>query len=93
MADPIDDKLRAKHKAYWRANLKILAALLGVWFFSSYVLGIMMADQLNNYKVPGTEFPVGFWFAQQGSIYIFVALIVIYTKLMDQLDARFDVAE
>ena len=71
-------------KEYWKKNLRILLILLSVWFVSSFGFGIIFAEQLNNIKIGG--FKLGFWFAQQGSIYIFVILIFIYVHLMNKLD-------
>jgi len=70
--------------AYWRANLGLMAKLLTVWFVTSYGLGILFVEPLNRFHLGG--FPLGFWFAQQGSIYVFVVLILIYARRMDQLD-------
>ncbi|WP_305042363.1 DUF4212 domain-containing protein [Geoalkalibacter sp.] len=78
-------------QAYWFAVLKLLAIILGIWFFVAYGLGIIFASALNNIHVGG--YPLGFWFAHQGSMYIFIALIFIYAKLMGQLDKKFDVHE
>ena len=78
---------------YWRRNLRYLGALLSVWFLVSFGAGIMFADALNGIRVPGTGFPLGFWFAQQGSIYVFVVLIFVYVILMNRLDREFDVDE
>ena len=78
---------QASEKAYWRANLKILAALLAVWAFSGFFLSIVFVEPLNEIKLGG--FPLGFWFAQQGSIYIFIAIIFVYVVLMERLDKRF----
>lgn len=78
-------------KAYWNKNLKILAVLLVIWFISSFGFGILFADQLNEIRVGG--FKLGFWFAQQGSIYIFVILIFIYVRLMNKLDKEHGVEE
>ena len=69
--------------AYWRANLRLMAKLLAVWFVASYGLGILFVESLNRFHLGG--FPLGFWFAQQGSIYVFVVLILIYARRMDQL--------
>lgn len=77
--------------AYWRRNLKILGILLTIWFFVSYGCGILFAETLNGFKIGG--FPLGFWFAQQGSIYVFVVLIFIYVRLMNKLDKEFGVEE
>ena len=78
---------------YWARNLRILFVLLAIWWAVSYGAGIIWADSLNSISIPGTGFKVGFWFAQQGSIYVFVALIFIYSKLMNKLDEEFDVHE
>ena len=80
--------MRDKHaRAYWRANVRILAGLLSVWFFISYVCGILLADTLDAIRFGG--FKLGFWIAQQGSFYVFVVLIIVYVVLMDRLDARY----
>ena len=78
-------------KAYWRKNLIYLSCLLGVWFLVSYGCGILFASHLNSFTIGG--FPLGFWFAQQGAIYVFVLLILIYVILMNRLDRKFDVDE
>lgn len=78
-------------KAYWRENLKYLAILLSIWFLVSYVFGIFLVEQLNTIKIGG--FKLGFWFAQQGSIYVFVILIIVYVKLMNTLDKKYGVHE
>ena len=78
---------------YWRRNIRYLAVLLGIWFVASYGLGILLAEPLNRIRIPGTGLPLGFWFAQQGSIYVFVALIFVYVRLMNRLDREFDVDE
>ena len=70
--------------AYWRANLRLMAKLLAVWFVASYGLGILFVEPLNRFRLGG--FPLGFWFAQQGSIYVFIILIFIYARRMDTLD-------
>ena len=72
---------------YWSINLKYLSILLFIWFISSFGLGVFFVDVLNNFNIGG--FPLGFWFAQQGSIYIFVVLIFTYVFLMNRLDKRF----
>jgi len=84
-----DDRCRA----YWRANLKLVGALLAVWAFVSFGCGILLADWLDQWVLPGTTYPIGFWCAQQGSIYVFVLLIVIYVLAMNRLDRRFGVEE
>ena len=76
---------------YWDKNLAYVGILLFVWFFVSFFCGILMADYLNQFRILGV--PMGFWFAQQGSIYIFVVLIFIYTWLMNRLDHHYNVDE
>lgn len=80
-----------KAQAYWRANLKIMAVLLSIWFVVSYGFGILLVDVLNQFQVMG--FKLGFWFAQQGSIYTFVVLIFVYVYKMNKLDRQFNVRE
>jgi putative solute:sodium symporter small subunit len=81
----------ARAHAYWRANLRYLAVLLAIWFVVSYGAGILAVDALDGIRIAG--FKLGFWFAQQGAIYVFVALIFVYVGLMNRLDRRFDVDE
>lgn len=76
-----------KAKAYWKENLKYLFILLVIWFCASYGLGIIFAETLDTIHLGG--FPLGFWFAQQGSIYIFVILIFVYVALMNKLDKKY----
>jgi len=78
---------KEKKKAYWKENLRYLAILLSIWFLVSYVFGIFLVDQLNTIRFGG--FKLGFWFAQQGSIYVFVIIIVIYIILMNKLDKKY----
>ncbi len=80
-------------RAYWRRNLTYVGVLLAIWFLVSYGFGILLVDVLNQVRIPGTGFPLGFWFAQQGSIYVFVALIFVYVWRMNRLDAEFGVDE
>lgn len=77
--------------AYWKRNLQTLGGLLAVWFLVSYGAGILFADALNTVSLGG--FPLGFWFAQQGAIYVFVVLIFVYQRLMNGLDKQFGVEE
>jgi len=79
--------------AYWKRNLRLLIVFLAVWWVVSYGAGILWVDSLDKFTIPGTGFKLGFWFAQQGSIYVFVALIFLYTWLMNKLDKEFDVHE
>jgi putative solute:sodium symporter small subunit len=76
---------------YWRANLRLMAVLLTIWFAVSYGCGILFVDQLDRFQIGG--FRLGFWFAQQGSIYVFVILIFVYVWRMNKLDRKFDVDE
>jgi len=78
-------------QAYWQAVLKLLAGVLGAWFIVSYGFGILFVEAMNNIHLGG--YPLGFWFAHQGSMYAFVAIIFIYAKLMGNLDKKFDVHE
>jgi putative solute:sodium symporter small subunit len=81
----------AKRKEYWSRNLKVLLTLLAIWFVVSFGFGILLADWLDNFRIFG--FKLGFWFAQQGSIYVFVVLIFVYVGIMNRLDREFDVHE
>jgi len=76
---------------YWKANLRLLFGCLVVWFIVSYVLGIWLAEALNSISIGGYQ--LGFWFAQQGSMYTFVVLIFFYASRMGKLDRQFDVHE
>jgi putative solute:sodium symporter small subunit len=78
-------------QAYWRANLKLVGWCLLVWFTVSYGCGILLVEALNGIQLFG--FKLGFWFAQQGSIYVFLVLIFFYAWRMNKLDRRFGVAE
>ena len=73
---------------YWRGNIRIMRALLLVWAFAGIGAGILFADYLNAFTIPGTGFPLGFWFAHQGSIAIFVAIILVYCICMNRLDRQ-----
>ena len=77
--------------SYWKSNLKIVSSLLIIWFLASFGAGIIFSDTIDKIKIGG--FQLGFWFAQQGSILIFVLLIVIYCFLMNRLDKKYDVTE
>ena len=80
-------------KAYFRANLRLIGVLLSIWAFVSFGCGILLAPWLNGFNLPFTEYPLGFWFAQQGSIYVFVLLILIYVVAMNRIDRRYGVDE
>ena len=77
---------------YWQANIRLVIGCLVVWFVVSFGCGILFAEQLNSIRILG-GYPLGFWFAQQGSIYTFVALIFFYAWRMNQLDRKFNVSE
>ena len=76
---------------YWKANLRLVAFCLSIWFLVSYLLGIVLVDQLNAFSLGG--YKLGFWFAQQGSIYVFVVLIFFYAYRMNKLDRQYHVQE
>ena len=76
---------------YWRANIRLMIWLLVIWFAVSFGCGILWVDQLNEFRVGG--FKVGFWFAQQGSIYVFVLLIFFYVWKMNRIDRKFGMDE
>ena len=78
-------------KQYWKRNKTYLIILLSIWFLVSFGFGIIWADDLNHYRLGG--YKLGFWFAQQGSIYIFVIIIFIYVWLMNRLDRKYQVNE
>jgi putative solute:sodium symporter small subunit len=82
---------KGKLQEYWKINLGYLIGLLVVWFVVSYGFGILFVNQLNAIQLGG--FKLGFWFAQQGSIYVFIILIFVYVALMNKLDKKFDVRE
>ena len=75
-------------QSYWRANIRLVLSLLFVWFFISFGCGILFVDTLGTIRFGG--FKLGFWIAQQGSIFVFVALILIYIRAMDKLDSKYD---
>ena len=81
----------SKAKNYWKENLRLVLSLLCVWFVASFVMGILLADILDNIRFFG--FKLGFWMAQQGSIYCFVILIFIYVYKMKKLDLKYGVDE
>jgi putative solute:sodium symporter small subunit len=76
---------------YWKANLKLVGWCLGIWFVVSFLFGIILVEQLNTISFGG--YKLGFWFAQQGSIYVFVILIFFYAYRMNKLDRKFGVSE
>lgn len=76
---------------YWKKNLRLLTILLAIWFMVSYGFGILLAEPLNQIQIGG--FKLGFWFAQQGSIYVFIIIIFVYVYRMNKLDREYDVHE
>lgn len=80
-----------RSEGYWRANVRVQRSLLIVWGIVGLVLAVLLAEPLNNVVIGG--FPLGFWIAQQGSIFVFVALIFIYARRMDRVDEDYDVHE
>lgn len=78
-------------QAYWKENLRIIMTYLAIWFVVSYGCGILFVEQLDEIAFFG--FPLGFWFGQQGSIYVFVGLIWAYVSSMNKLDEKYDVHE
>ena len=81
-------RLEAAKKAYWRANIRLLAVLMSVWFAVSFGAGILFRDFLDQFSIGG--YPLGFWFAQQGAIYVFLVLIAIYVVAMHRIERKFD---
>jgi len=78
---------KSRAMRYWQANLRIVSILLAIWFVVSYGAGILFAEALNSIKIGG--FPLGFWFAQQGAIYVFVILIFVYVAIMNDIDRKY----
>jgi len=81
----------SKAKVYWKKNIRIVLSLLAVWFFVSFGMGILFVDVLDNFRFFG--FKLGFWMAQQGSIFCFVILIFVYVYRMNKLDHQYDMDE
>ncbi len=81
----------SKNKAYWRKNLQYLAILLGIWFITSYLCSVVFVEQLDKIRIGGC--PLGFYFAQQASIWIFVELIFVYAWLMNRLERKYSQRE
>lgn len=82
---------KPKYRKYWRANLRMVAVLLLIWFLVSYGAGILFRQWLDQFSIGG--FKLGFWFAQQGSIYVFVILIFVYVIWMNKLDRKYGYRE
>ena len=90
---PTDARARPAQESYWRTNLQYLGVLLSIWFGVSFGFGILLVEPLDRIRIPGTGFPLGFWFAQQGSIYVFLVLIFVYVVLMNRLDRKYGLDE
>lgn len=86
-----EEVMSKRFDEYWKKNLTLIGILLAIWAFVSYGLGIFLVQPLNNIWLGG--YPLGFWFAQQGSIYVFVILILVYCVLMNKMDRDYDVDE
>lgn len=78
-------------QAYWKDNISTIIKLLVIWFVVSYGFGIIFVDELNSIQIAG--FKLGFWFAQQGAIYVFVILIFVYAKIMESIEKKYNVDE
>ena len=89
--DKMINSHNSKAKVYWKKNIRIVLSLLAVWFFVSFGMGILLGDVLDNFRLFG--FKLGFWMAQQGSIYCFVILIFVYVYRMNKLDHQYDMDE
>ncbi len=76
---------------YWRSNLRIVAVLMSIWFVVAFCISIFFIEPLNSFTIG--KLGLGFWFAQQGSIFVFIVLVLAYALLMDRLDRKFDVDE
>ena len=77
---------KSNAKSYWKENIRYVLILMFIWFLVSFGFGILLIDELNQFKIAG--FKLGFWFAQQGSMYVFVVLIFVYVHLMNKLDKK-----
>ena len=89
--DKMINPQNSKVKVYWKKNIRIVLSLLAVWFFVSFGMGILLVDVLDNFRFFG--FKLGFWMAQQGSIFCFVILIFVYVYKMNKLDHQYDMDE
>jgi putative solute:sodium symporter small subunit len=89
--DKMINSHNSKAKVYWKKNIRIVLSLLAVWFFVSFGMGILLVDVLDNFRFFG--FKLGFWMAQQGSIFCFVILIFVYVYRMNKLDHQYDMDE
>lgn len=83
-----DETQEQRQRHYWRANIRLLAVLLAIWFVCSFGAGILLRGWLDQFSIGG--YPLGFWFAQQGSIYVFLVLIAVYVAVMRRIERKFD---
>ena len=90
-SDAVADTETADQNAYWQANLRLLGVLMAIWFVVSFGAGVIFRDWLDQFMLAG--YPLGFWFAQQGSIYVFVVLIFYYSHAMRRLERKFDLED
>lgn len=81
----------SSQRSYWKKNVRYLVILLSIWFVVSFGFGIILVEPLNNIRLGG--FKLGFWFAQQGSIYLFIVLIFVYVRLMRRLDKKYELED
>jgi putative solute:sodium symporter small subunit len=93
MTSPENPSSQKRADAYWKHNLRVLAVLLSIWFAVSLGAGVLFVDALDKITIPGTGFKLGFWFAQQGSIYVFVILIAVYVRIMTKMDKEYNIEE
>lgn len=84
----IHKQLAESKRRYWNSNLRIMSVLLFIWASAGFGASILFAEPLNAYKLPGTAYPLGFWFAQQGAIVVFVFVVLTYCILMNRLDLK-----
>ena len=82
---------QSSQRSYWKKNVRYLVILLSIWFVVSFGFGIILVEPLNNIRLGG--FKLGFWFAQQGSIYLFIVLIFVYVRLMRRLDKKYELED
>ena len=83
-----EPEIQASLARYWVSNVRIMATLTLIWLLVGLGCGVLFADRLNQFNLPGTGYPLGFWFAQQGSIICFVLIILVYCTFMNKLDAK-----
>lgn len=91
LSDNADVQDALVNKAYWRANIKLVLVCLSIWFVVSFGFGILLVEPLNEIRIGG--FKLGFWFAQQGSIYTFLLLVIVYVFQMNRIDAKYNVGD